>query len=369
AIDRELRAAPYRLRGRQYLEQWVSGRVDNGVAAWASSAFGPVTPHPDASVLPPAADVSAERLRADPALLARLRAAVAPLTEPQLRAGPGRRGPRAPAPDDDLSTVLDWLKARRTLAGVPFCHLVPDARMLPAESLRVFYLDPVWIRALTEGALSVGLAHRFDHAANEVVFGGGSVVLPEPGTHRTGVLIRSRLVAGWPSLEVRPYTAREQTPGEDPLPVVRREHLAADVLFVLIEGVPGRLELAEPQQGLHFGIDEWVPPGLYEPVDNGIIRLRALEESSEHRLGQETGEQFPDTPGLDAYRRTPGDKTVNVMNIGKLADALREAVGFPEDRKLTPSEFAIQMINAAQRRTFRAAHQNLPPAQKEHHDV
>ena len=48
-----------------------------------------------------------------------------------------------------------WLAGLQTLAGVPFAYLVPDARMLPPESIRFFAVDPNWTTALTDGALSL----------------------------------------------------------------------------------------------------------------------------------------------------------------------------------------------------------------------
>jgi hypothetical protein len=47
-----------------------------------------------------------------------------------------------PEGDDDAERqIADWLGRLRRLHGVPFHVLVPDARMLPTESIRVFVLD------------------------------------------------------------------------------------------------------------------------------------------------------------------------------------------------------------------------------------
>ena len=45
-------------------------------------------------------------------------------------------------------------------AGVPFGDLVADAELLPAESIRFFYLDRAWTDALVQGVLSVGKIGR-----------------------------------------------------------------------------------------------------------------------------------------------------------------------------------------------------------------
>ena len=63
-------------------------------------------------------------------------------------------------PDDGEHVVPGELRrflARlRLLHGVPFSYLVPDAELLPVESIRFFYLDRAWTDALVQGALSVG---------------------------------------------------------------------------------------------------------------------------------------------------------------------------------------------------------------------
>ncbi|SPE63927.1 hypothetical protein SNS2_5251 [Streptomyces netropsis] len=253
--------------------------------------------------------------------------------------------------DEDLLLVRNRLLGLRNLAGVPFAHLVPDTRMLPAESLRFFHVDPDWTAMLLDGALSVGLAHSFDLTTDALVFGpDGQAPLPEPAAPVTGLLLRSQLVSGWPALEIRPYAGPRAT-GDDEkaLPVVRREALADDVLLVLVEGIPGRVEIAEPQQGVHFGIDELDEGGADDPVDDGVIRLRALTGDD---IGKEIPDKhFPDTPGLRPYLRATGPSAPDtVLSVARLAAGLKGALALDHD--LTPSEFAIQMINAAQRRTF-----------------
>src|SRR2546430_17594012 len=44
----------------------------------------------------------------------------------------------------------------RLLVGVPFQYLVPDAAMLPEESIRFFHIDRSWTDRLVDGVLTVG---------------------------------------------------------------------------------------------------------------------------------------------------------------------------------------------------------------------
>ncbi|MFI6769267.1 hypothetical protein [Streptomyces sp. NPDC050355] len=329
------------------------------ISAAASAPRAVITPLPAATELPATADLTVRRLRTDAGLRARLGSALTPLTGTIASAhrtvaafapADANTEPTEPAtPDEDLTAVRDWLVKLRDLAGVPFAHLVPDTRMLPPESLRFFHVDPNWTSTLVEGALSVGLAHSFDLTADDLLFGpDGEAPLPAPAAPLTGVLIRSQLVSGWPALEIRPFPAARASDGETALPVLRRERLSDDVLLVLIEGAPGRVEIAEPQQGVHFGIDEPDDGHTDDPVQDGIIRLRSLTPPD---IGQELGRHFPSQPGLTPYLRDAGTSRVdNVLRVARLAAGLQDALGL--QHPITSSEFAIQMINAAQRRTF-----------------
>ncbi|MEU3350091.1 hypothetical protein [Streptomyces sp. NPDC037389] len=339
---------------RARVEQLVAGGLTGHLrelhrqpvaTAAANAVRTTITPVADATALPALADITVEKLRDDAALRDRLGKGVEGITG---------GGEKPTTPDEDFTAVRDWLLRLRNLTGVPFAHLVPDARMLPAESLRFFHVDADWTTTLVEGALSVGLAHRFDFTGDDLLFGPQGA-LPEPSAPVTGMLLRSRLVSGWPALEVRPYANPTETGGETPLTVLRREALAEDVLLVLFEGVPGRVEIAEPQQGVHFGIDEPDNGRSPAPLGDGIIRLRSVKAET-GPIGQEIkGAYFPkDGGGLRDYVRKPGEGSPDtVLRTAKLANGLAGALGLQPP--LSPARFAIQMINAAQRRTFTTA--------------
>ena len=77
-------------------------------------------------------------------------------------------------PDDGEHVVPGELRrflARlRLLHGVPFSYLVPDADLLPIESIRFFYIDRAWTDALVQGALSVGTITSADRTQLEAVY-------------------------------------------------------------------------------------------------------------------------------------------------------------------------------------------------------
>lgn len=138
-------------------------------------------------------------------------------------------------PDD----VSSWIARLVLLYGVPFNYLIPEEEMLPEESLRFFFLDPIWMQCLVQGACSVGSNgygdRIIDAAMNEWVQPNQPDQNTQPGLANnkaagvrdqlrkqyeavqmpavdttldwplTGFLLRSAVVEGWRGLEVMAY--------------------------------------------------------------------------------------------------------------------------------------------------------------------
>ncbi|MET9216996.1 MULTISPECIES: hypothetical protein [unclassified Nocardia] len=218
---------------------------------------------------------------------------------------------------EHLDPVQEWLNRLAAFQMVPFDHLVPDPRMLPPESIRFFSVDPGWARAAVDGALSVGVAHALDEDLNELA----AAVADPPAC---GVLIRSMLVPHWPRTL---YTAFR---GEEVLEPLRRATFGSNVLMLLYPDTLDTFTIAEPPQGIHFGIG-----------DLGTIDLRALSGVVGEYL-----EEFPDPPGFGAFLRPSHD----VLDVeGTLMPALAAAHELPT---LSPAQFALQMFKAPQLQTF-----------------
>ena len=135
--------------------------------------------------------------------------------------------------------VTAWLGRLVLLYGVPFNYLIPDEKMLPEESLRFFFLDPIWMQALVQGACSIGSNGYGDRIidtamnewmqpnqpdeksqaslANKKAAGVRDQLrrqyedIPLPAEDAcldwplTGFLLRSAVVEGWRGLEVMAY--------------------------------------------------------------------------------------------------------------------------------------------------------------------
>lgn len=225
------------------------------------------------------------------------------LTGAQLLAAraPGRTRPAAGfriAVDDvaatDPATLPDYVQFAlaqwRLLHDIPFVYLVPDAELLPGESLRFFDLDGGWLDALAAGALQVGATTAVDQARVSPaettrltasadryrpmvrdVRRGRATLGGNPPADRaaddqvvTGFLLRSALVANWPGLSVRAFTTVDVPSGTDPaqwerdhpetvVPLLRLERLAPSVLLALFDGVPALVWLEEPHHGVQLG--------------------------------------------------------------------------------------------------------------------
>lgn len=253
---------------------------------------------------------------------------------------------RTLAAQGPLSSVADYLAGLRQLHGVPFVHLVPDARMLPAESIRFFYVDPNYLDALCDGAQSVGVHTSRDAMQQELVRG----TLRQAAVARTharrslltghplraadatpadplaGFLLRSAVVSGYPGLEVKGFGSVD---GTDPIDPIRIDHLSPDVLLVLFGRVPARVDIDEPKEGLAFGVE-----------DGGKVGVRAIS-------------------GLDIGRVTD---TVVTLDGTYLRDDSRVLAVDPWQAflmtKVTPPSlwgpagFALQMVRAPQQMIF-----------------
>jgi len=275
-------------------------------------------------------------------------------------------------PDDGQHVVPGELRrflARlKLLHGVPFSYLVPDARLLPPESIRFFYLDRAWTDALVQGALSVGTVSSADRAQLEAVYRHIAAEVDDterrvrqPGNEKplkggsgtiTGFLLRSRAVSGWPNLHVRAYArdvlkddALTTTAESDPsrLKLLRLERLAPAVLLVLIDGVPAVVHIEEPRQGLQFGVR--MNPD--EPPDARGARVKLRDNADGELLDDDP--EFTNTNSVRVpFRRdAPG-----VIALGELRRRLSDKVPHKTKPLLEPNEFALQMLRFPFRQVF-----------------
>lgn len=246
---------------------------------------------------------------------------------------------------DDLGPLLSAVAQVNLLAATPLHHLVPDARMLPPESLRFFHVDPQWCAALRDGVFSTGIGTSLDAAVNDLVRD-----TLDPPVPLSGLLMRSALVRNWPDVVIEPQRAGTGRP--ELLDIVHRVIIGQDLLLCLIDGVPDEVVLREPHEGIHFGIDK-------DDRETERIRLRRLTEP----VGDPLSTYFPpegegditrflravtDTGTAEVLELAAGDDPL----VPAMTAALRTAGELGPGDTLSPGALAVELVNAPQRIFF-----------------
>jgi hypothetical protein len=245
-----------------------------------------------------------------------------------------------------------WLAELCQLRDVPFNLLVPDARMLPAESIRFFVIDQNWLDGLVDGALSVAAAAapeadlvalhrpRLQAEARARAAGTSGDAPPAAGPPVwTGLLLRSALVAGAPALAVTGYAT--EGPAEA-LPAVRIDRVAPSVLIAIFAGFLRRAEISLPAEGLHFGV-------LASTSQPPRVAVRFIGGGRQFPPGV----QPPDKPTVTAGFRDAGRGVLDILGlVDDLDTALRDAYRPVPPPPLHSAAFGIQMVTAPERRSF-----------------
>lgn len=221
-------------------------------------------------------------------------------------------------------TMIQWLSELILLRQIPFNNLIVDEKILPNESLRLFYLDKNWTNALIDGALSIGIHSERDillqEAMNHIIreeTNKQSVkdAIIELGTV-AGLIIRSAIVSNYKSLEIIGFDSNQH-----PINTLRFERLSANILFVLFDTVPTKVEIKAPSERQILAI-----------VNNEIATRQITGE-----VGKPTNQVI--TLNDTHYR----NKSKSVLNILALQQSIAQEFGRTE---LTPSEFGIQLIRS-----------------------
>jgi hypothetical protein len=257
-----------------------------------------------------------------------------------------------------------FLAHLRLLIGVPFEYLVPDAAMLPEESIRFFHLDRSWTDRLVDGVLAVGAVGSREqahyHTAGSTLAAlldtlepavrpaqrGLAPLAPTapaqpPATDSadppiTGFILRSALVSGWPQLEVRAYRSSVK------LPLLRLDRLSAAIVLALFVGLPDRIELEEPHHGMQLGVPT---------TASGLL---AIEPRGPDGNQQTSGAPFP-----VAIRGS--DSTLRVLDLAGLRNAIIARADAALPAQTGSAEFAIELMRPPWKEVFSDETTPAPP--------
>jgi hypothetical protein len=158
----------------------------------------------------------------------------------------------------------------------------------------------------------------------------------------TGFLLRSQVVTGWPNLEV---WARDATGA--PLTLVRLDVLPPAKLLALFDGTVAQVDIHEPSEGLHFGLD----------VGGGKL-LRYVTVPAGAGTAQPGAPIDDDTVTLTAAEiPMRGLGVIDVTQLAARIQANLVAVGANNAadgtaRPFTSAEFALQMVEGAESVVF-----------------
>ena len=241
---------------------------------------------------------------------------------------------------DEWAPISNWLGELLLLKKIPLSYLVSDWQMLPIDTIRFFRLDPNWLYAMMDGALSLGIQSSRDLELQRVI---RSSLFQEAYANsaiersqllgqnlnrqnfnmeavRSGFLMRSNLVDHKPGMTVK-VTAKEGEVSH----VIRLERPQRTFWFCLFEGIPSQINITEPQEGICFGV---------EGLEDMKIDVRAIE-------GDEQGSKVGDLT-LHFIEKAEEERLIDLDRLHTDLIAQLRPNG-----TLTPKEFALQLFNLA----------------------
>lgn len=150
----------------------------------------------------------------------------------------------------DWMTILSWILDKMFLHNIPAHYLIVDPSYLPPDSLRFFHIDPNWIDALVDGALSIGnhLDSPFDHIRAKIKVAVNRYMkakIPRlervPQIPTFGFFLRSDLVRQLPDMRLNVDFDAPLKP--DPAdtsraPILRQELIDTGIMLCLLDRTP-----------------------------------------------------------------------------------------------------------------------------------
>lgn len=241
----------------------------------------------------------------------------------------------------DLAIVLpdrlrSFLLDLRLLRGMPLSYLVPDAALLPHESVRFFEVDPTWTDRVVDGVIaaanigtidltySTSLLPLIRDALDDDLVSLAEDSAPAstwtPKTKpMTGMLWRSQVVRRWPNLTIAAAS------GEG---ILRAEAISADIYLALFAGRPTSIEIREPPVGARYGVEPTATASPPFTVDG-----RKPDGSSKD----------PAVKVGVSWRH----KSTRTLDIAKLSNDIRTTSGFTATAKDASTPVALHLEQRA----------------------
>ena len=151
----------------------------------------------------------------------------------------------------------------------------------------------------------------------------------------SGFLLRSAVVAGWPGLEAHGFADIE---GASPLQIVRMETVAPALLLCIFAGVVARVDLQEPSEAVHFGLD-----------GASALWQKHLRYANGDSVGSYINNKNVPVP-------LRGTGTPATILLDTLAQSMANSVWTtprPADTSFTAAQFALEMVEGVQAVSFK----------------
>jgi hypothetical protein len=233
--------------------------------------------------------------------------------------------------------LRQWLARLMLLQGVPINYLVPDEAMLPPESIRFFQIDSNWVDALIDGAFSIGrnlttstsagsqtleaavipkVRPAINASVGDVRAKAFGLTAPPPASQVIcGFLLRSSVVTGYPRIQVNAYPTggTPADPTIELLPILRFEQLGprSDTIICLIDGDACQVDIHEPPEGLHYGIDSYACSG-------GVVQAQKNVPTFTQTGSAVTLAGSTSLPDLGSCFRTNAPRTLMMSKLAAL---------------------------------------------------
>jgi len=238
-------------------------------------------------------------------------------------------------PNQPPETIASWFSDLELLKHIPFNYLVPDAELLPPESLRFFWVDSYWVDCLQDGAFSIGRVTSTDLKTDTQYQPTAS------GTRAdeliTGFLLHSEVVSGWPGLEVEGYSnLMDNLSVANPnhkLTILRKERLSESILLCLFQGEVKTVDFSIKAESVNCGVD---------PINKVAGSNKLQIEKGLRKLDGTQGEEKIDVPCKNAE--------LGVINIKELANRIKQKLLYTEG--FTSAQFALTMIEGSPKIRF-----------------
>ena len=247
--------------------------------------------------------------------------------------------------DDPVTDELaNWLASLFALTPLPFSTVVVNAGMLPTEALRFFYVDPNWLAALFDGAVSIGggtpqqntaAQKAMDQLEQQALGQAGYGTAPA-----CGFVLRSGVIGAYPRLV---YTAYADVAGKQVVQPLRLETLGPEFVIGIYPQPILQLDIQEPPEGMQFG---------FEPDNNGVLFV-----NPRYLIGNTPGKEIASvTPiAVKQYLGRDGESTGTVLDVLALQTDLQQQLNsqkqLPNDA-LGPAGFAVQIVVAPETQIF-----------------